>query len=44
MQHIPVIQENKNMKIWFVMNIFEKLDLSEYQIYAFLPLSVKMGC
>ena len=30
MQHIPVIQENKNMKIWFVMNIFEKLDLSEY--------------
>ena len=32
-----------NMKKCFVINIYEKLNLCEYQIYAFLPLQLKAG-
>ena len=31
------------MKIEFAVNIFEKLNLCGYQIYALLSLPVKMG-
>ena len=40
---MQLIQKNRNMKIYFVLNIFEKLNLNEYQIYEFLPLPVKLG-
>ena len=29
-QHAQVFQKKRNMKIWFVINIFEKLNLCEY--------------
>ena len=40
-QHMHIIQKKGNMKILFVMNIFEKLDLCECKIYGFLS-QVKM--
>ena len=33
---MQIIQKKGNMKIYFVMNIFEELNLFEYYIYAFL--------
>ena len=41
MEYMQIIQKRKNEKLF--CNTYEKLNLSEYLIYSFLPQSGKIG-
>ena len=40
---MQIIQKKGNMKMYFVMSIYQKPNLCKYEIYALSQLPVKMG-